>query len=178
MSLQAMTGRRYPAIAAAEIIQKSDPSSCDDHQPARLKIEGPEAATSESSSMSGDDDQQKRLVIEDRETPPSESDESEKAFSESVQELNGETGRTETATPVPVEVEGSESQVNEQSDQPVTLEGKPITTPYVETDLEMSELAEQMNRAIAFSAPVVAGVQVRKGYMFDLEVSGPEFWRK
>jgi len=42
----------------------------------------------------------------------------------------------------------------------------------------MSELAEQMNRAIAFSAPVVASVQVRKGYMFDLEVSGPEFWRK
>lgn len=178
MSLQTMTGRRYPTIDAAELIHESDPSSCEDHQPASLKIKGPDAATSESSSMSGDDDQQKRSVIEDRETPPSESDGSDAAFSESVRELNDETGRTETTTPVPVELEGSESQVSEQSDQPVTLEGKPITTPYVETDLEMSELAEQMNRAIAFSAPVVASVQVRKGYMFDLEVSGPEFWRK
>lgn len=164
-------------MSVAEFEQESNLPSNDNH-PTSLNIEGPKAATSESSSLSGDVDQQKRSVIEDRETPPSESDESDQASSEGFQEFNDETGGTETAVPVPVELEGSEAQVSEQSDQLDTLEGKPITTPYVETDLEMSELAEHMDRAIAFSAPVVASVQVRKGYMFDLEVSGPEFWRK
>lgn len=71
--------------------------------------------------------------------------------------------------------------VSSQNQQPENLPapGKDSTTiPYVETDTEMAALADQMSRAIGFSAPTAASVQVRKGFLFDLEVSGPEFWKK
>lgn len=172
-----MTGRSTPNIGLAEFKQESRPSS-GDGQPVSLNIEDSEATTSESSSTSGDNNQQRDPANDDRETRSSKSDVSDNTLSVGAEEVSDEAGKTETTTAAPGGLENPESKVSEQSDQPVTLESKLITTPYVETDLKMSELADQMNRAIAFSAPVVASVQVRKGYMFDLEVSGPEFWRR
>ena len=66
----------------------------------------------------------------------------------------------------------------EQKEKPeISQPAKLDATPYIEADPEMAALAERMNGAIGFSAPPVASVQVRKGYLFELEVSGPEFWK-
>ena len=66
----------------------------------------------------------------------------------------------------------------EQPGEPSKIKRKPVKTLYIETDPEMGALAERMNTAICFSAPTIASVQVRKGFLFDLEVSGSEFWRR
>lgn len=48
---------------------------------------------------------------------------------------------------------------------------------YVENDPLMASLAEHMDKAMAFGAPAVTNVQVPRGYIFDFEITGPEFWR-
>ena len=49
--------------------------------------------------------------------------------------------------------------------------------PYLETDPEMASLADHVGRAMVFDGTPVTNVQIPRGYIFDLEVTGPEFWR-
>ena len=70
------------------------------------------------------------------------------------------------------------SRLSDNKDNEENKEPKAVPAPYVETDTEMASLAEHMNRAIGFSTPPVSNVQIRKGYLFDLEVRGPEFWKQ
>lgn len=42
----------------------------------------------------------------------------------------------------------------------------------------MASLADHIERSIGFSTPASSRVRVRRGYIFDLEVQGPEFWAK
>ena len=41
----------------------------------------------------------------------------------------------------------------------------------------MASLADRMDKAMAFGAAAVTNVQVPRGYIFDFEVTGPEFWK-
>lgn len=70
------------------------------------------------------------------------------------------------------------TQLPEKGQDTENKEPHGIPASYVETDIEMGSLANLMDRAIGFSTPPVSSVQVRKGYIFDLEVRGPEFWQK
>ena len=49
--------------------------------------------------------------------------------------------------------------------------------PYLEVDPEMASLADHVGRAMVFDSAPVTNVQIPRGYIFDLEVTGPEFWR-
>ena len=49
--------------------------------------------------------------------------------------------------------------------------------PYLETDPEMASLADHVGRAMFFDGAPVTNVQIPRGYLFDLEMTGPEFWR-
>lgn len=49
--------------------------------------------------------------------------------------------------------------------------------PYVENDPEMASLADRVGKAMAFGAAPTTNVKLPRGYIFDFEVTGPEFWR-
>ena len=53
---------------------------------------------------------------------------------------------------------------------------KPLK-PYVENDPEMASLADRIGRAMAFGAAPVTNIKVPRGYIFDFEITGPEFWK-
>lgn len=52
-----------------------------------------------------------------------------------------------------------------------------LPEPYLETDPEMASLADHVGRAMVFDGAPVTNVQIPRGYIFDLEMTGPEFWR-
>ncbi|KAG7006643.1 hypothetical protein G7Y79_00013g034150 [Physcia stellaris] len=49
--------------------------------------------------------------------------------------------------------------------------------PYVEHDPQMALLADRMDKAMGFGAAAVTNVHVPRGYIFDFEITGPEFWK-
>ena len=124
----------------------------------------------ETSSTSSDEGQRRDLTEEE---------------SEGVSSENGGSDVTPAAEVLQIKVDDQKAKSTvldrkEQPDEhePSKIKRKPVKPLYIETDPEMGALAERMNAAIGFSAPTIASVQVRKGYLFDLEVSGSEFWRR
>ena len=66
-------------------------------------------------------------------------------------------------------------QIPHEVDQPETkLEH---LEPKVENDPDMASLADHVNRAMVFGGSAVTNIQVPRGYIFDFEITGPEFWR-
>ena len=126
---------------------------------------------------SNGDDQHGDLMKIEPEVAPSKTEDPESVSSEEVQNIKIENRETRNPSVATGEAEESDGAETKQSDQHGNSEKRPVATPYVETDIEMASLAEQMDRAVGLSAALAPSVKVRKGYIFDLEVSGPEFWK-
>lgn len=58
-----------------------------------------------------------------------------------------------------------------------TVETSVPAVPYIENDPVMASLADHVGRAMAFDAAPKTNIQIPRGYIFDFEVSGSEFWR-
>lgn len=152
MSLQAMTERTDSSFVEAEVIVEA--VSADKHN-----------------------DQEEALVEDDSKSASSKED-LDISKSEGVQQNKAKKQELGSSSHSIKEPKNAAPGEDKQIDQPVRAGSKPVASTYGETDPEMGALAEQMNRAIGFSATPATRVQVRKGYLFDLEVSGPEFWEK
>ncbi|KAL8824134.1 MAG: hypothetical protein Q9191_005279 [Dirinaria sp. TL-2023a] len=101
----------------------------------------------------------------------------DKSFDEHEDPNNANTSTISAESEKAKMINEKASQLPEKEDTPKE-EPPVVPTPYIETDTEMGGLSDLMDRAIGFSTPPVSRVQVRKGYIFDLEVCGPEFWQK
>ena len=122
----------------------------------------------EASSTSSDDGQRRDATEEESGLVPSENRGSDVTPSGEVQKIKFEDQKPKSTV----------LDKEEQPDEPSKPKRKPVRPLYIETDPEMGALVERMNTAIGFSAPTIASVQVRKGYLFDLEISGSDFWKR
>ena len=91
---------------------------------------------------------------------------------------NGVDSIESNSPQLPADDSQAHTQILSTADIPKpTIEPSAPAMPYVENDPVMASLADRIDKAMAFDAAPKTNIQVPRGYIFDFEVSGPEFWK-
>ena len=165
-----MTSSRIPPIIAPT---STEQNIIDKHQPQSTpsihnhdETNGKESATNEAL-------EEEEVLYDLTEDPPPSSAEKDKPDAEDAGEID--------AVGVPQRSRSPSVDGDKRAETPATTNAQTEILesfePYLETDPEMASLADHVGRAMAFDGAPVTNVHVPRGYIFDLAISGPEFWR-
>ncbi|KAL8783382.1 MAG: hypothetical protein Q9195_009410 [Heterodermia aff. obscurata] len=108
------------------------------------------------------------------EDPPSSKAEKDRPETKSLDEVDADVEVPQRSRSPSVD-----SDKRPETPSPASAQGERAGSPepYLETDPDMASLADHVGRAMVFDGAPVTNVQIPRGYIFDLEVTGPEFWR-